>query len=285
MIEIYPLQVLLFTLAGYVNRRQQAVVEYLIEENRVLKEQLGGRRLRLTDAQRRRLAAKGKRLGRHLLNQIATIVTPDTILRWHRCLIAQKWTYVTDRVGRPGIMKKIRQLIVRMAVENSRWGYCRIQGALRNLGHRVAPSTIAKILREHGIKPAPDRPSSWRTFLRVHCGQVFGTDFFTTEVWTPRGLVTYYVLVCIDLKTRRVEFAGATPSPGESFMTQIARNLTFATDGFLANCRFLICDRDGKFSPTFKKLLCSAKLISGARSRSTSRTTIASGTTKGSPTS
>ena len=145
-----------------------------------------------------------------------------------------------------------------MAEENSRWGYCRIQGALRNLGHRVAPSTIAKVLKEHGIKPAPDRPSSWRSFLRVHVGQVFGTDFFTTEVWTARGLVTYYVLVCIDLKTRRVELAGATPNPGETFMSQIGRNLTFASDGFLLDCRFLLCDRDSNFTAAFKSMLSDA---------------------------
>ncbi len=118
--------------------------------------------VRLTDDQRRRLAAKGKRIGRRLLIRVATIVTPDILLMWHRKLIAAKWTYKTNRVGRPGVMKLIRELIVRFATENSNWGYCRIEGALKNLGHKVAPSTIAKTLKEHGIKPAPDRPSSWR---------------------------------------------------------------------------------------------------------------------------
>jgi hypothetical protein len=105
---------------------------------------------------------------------------------------------------------------------------------MKGLGHRVAPSTIAKVLKENGIQPAPDRPSSWRTFLEAHWGEVAGMDFFTTEVWTVRGLVTYYVLFVIDLRTRRVHFAGATPHPGESFMAQIARNLTDTVDGFLA---------------------------------------------------
>ena len=113
--DIFPLQLLLLTVSGWVNRHQQQVIEYLVEENRVLKEQLKGRRLRLTDDQRRRLAAKGKRIGRRLLMQVATIVTPDTILRWHHRLIAAKWTYPTKRVGRPGIMKEIRALIVRFA--------------------------------------------------------------------------------------------------------------------------------------------------------------------------
>ena len=102
-------------------RRQAEVLEYLIEENRVLKEQLKGRRFNLSDDQRRRLAAKGKRIGRRLLMQVATIVTPDTILRWHRRLIAAKWTYPSKRVGRPGLMKEIRALIVRFAKENTGW--------------------------------------------------------------------------------------------------------------------------------------------------------------------
>jgi len=163
MAEIYPLQVLISTVAGWMNRRQGEILEYLIEENRVLKEQLKGKRLRLTDDQGRRLAAKGKRLGRRLLMQVATIVTPDTILRWHHRLIAAKWTYpAKKRVGRPGIMKRIRELIIRFATDNSGWGYGRIEGALLNVGHRVSPTTIAKVLKEHGIQPAPDRASSWR---------------------------------------------------------------------------------------------------------------------------
>jgi putative transposase len=192
--DVYPLQVLLLTLAGWVNRHQQQVIEYLLEENRVLKEQLKGRRLRLTDDQRRRLAAKGRRLGRRVLRQVATIVTPDTIVRWHRQLVARKWTFTPKRPGRPGIMQEISSLILRMATENPGWGYTRIQGALKNLGHGVARSTVAKVLKAHGIPPAPDRPSSWRTFLRAHWGEIAGADFFTTEVWTPRGLITYYTL-------------------------------------------------------------------------------------------
>jgi putative transposase len=251
----YPLQVLIFTVAGWVNRHQQDMIAYLVEENRVLREQLNGRRLRLTDDQRRRLAAKAKRLGRQALNRMATIVTPDTLMRWHRRLIAMKWTFAAKRVGRPGLMRTLAELIVRMARENSRWGYCRIQGELKGLGHRVAPSTIAKVLKENGIAPAPDRPSSWRTFLQAHWGEVAGTDFFTSEVWTARGLVTYYVLFVIDLETRRVHFAGATPNPDGSFMAQVARNLTDTVDGFLASHRFLICDRDAKFTARFRLLL------------------------------
>ena len=135
-------------------------------------------------------------------------------------------------------MKAIRELIVRMALENSTWGYTRIQGELKDVGHRVGRGTISRTLKDNGIKPAPDRPSSWKTFLRAHWGEIPATDFFTTEVWTPRGLVTYYTLFLIDLKTRRVHIAGSTPHPVEAFMAQVARNLTDALDGFLLPIAF-----------------------------------------------
>ena len=187
---------------------------------------------------------------------VATIVTPDTLMRWHRRLIGMKWTYeAKKRVGRPGLMKTIKALIVRMATENPSWGYCRIQGELKEVGHTVASTTIANVLKENGIKPAPDRPSSWRAFIRAHWGQIAGMDFFTTEVWTPRGLVTYYVLFVIDLKTRRVEIAGIARFPGAEFMAQVARNLTDCFDGFLRSHRFLILDRDSKFTGQFKGTL------------------------------
>ena len=190
-----------------------------------------------------------------MLNRIATIVTPDTLMRWHRWLIAPKWTYAAKRVGRPGLMKKIAALIVRMARENSSWGYCRIQGELRAVGHRVAPSTIAKVLKDNGMRPAPERPSSWRSFLKAHWDQITGMDFFTTEVWTPRGLRTCYVLFLIELETRRVHVAGVTTNPHGAFMAQVARNLTDAVDGFLNGHRFVICDRDSCFTAQFRGIL------------------------------
>ena len=139
--NLSPLQFLLFCLpwpAGF-NRHQEAIIAYLQEENRVLKEQLGGRRLRLTDDQRRRLAVKGKALGRKLLRKVACIVTPDTILAWHRRLIAQKWDFGTTRKrpGRPRTKNEIAEWVLHMAKENPSWGYTRIQGAMANLGHRV----------------------------------------------------------------------------------------------------------------------------------------------------
>ncbi len=122
MPDLLPLQFLLATFAGWTNRQLGEIIAYLVEENRVLKEQLGNKRLRLTDDQRRRLAVKGHALGRAVLSQMATIVMPDTILRWHHKLIAMKWTFPGKRVGRPGLMKTICELIVRMATEYSGWG-------------------------------------------------------------------------------------------------------------------------------------------------------------------
>jgi transposase InsO family protein len=257
MIETIHFQLLLATFAGWVGRKQTAIIAYLVEENRVLKEQLksGGRRVRFTDDQRRRLAAKGKPLGRKVLRRIATIVTPDTILAWHRKLIAAKWTYPHKRVGRPGVMREICALIVQMAEENPSWGYARIQGALKHLDHRVARSTIAKVLKEHGIKPSPDRPLSWRTFVRSHAHLIAAADFFTTEVWTAHGLVRHFTLFFIDIATRRVHIAGTTTNPASTWMEQIARNLTDCEEGFLMGKRFLIVDRDAIFSPRFKSIL------------------------------
>ena len=182
------------------------------------------------------------------MRDIATIATPDTLLRWHRQLIARKGTYAT-RAGKRGVLAEIRRLVVRMAEENPSWGYTRIQGALKNIGHRVGRSTIARILKAHGLPPVPQRPTSWQTFLRAHWGVIAGADFFTTEVWTWRGLVTYYTVFVIDLASRRVQIVGATPHPNDLFMRQIGRTLTAVDVGLLRQHRVLICDRDRKWSP------------------------------------
>ena len=261
--NLQPWQILLAALAGWVNRHQQHIIEYLQEENRVLKAQLGGKRLRLTDNQRRRLAVKGKAIGYKVLSEVATLVTPDTIMAWHRKLIAMKWDYSSRRktVGRPRVMKEITELVVRMARENPRWGYSRIRGALANLGHRVARSTIANILQEHGIDPAPRRKNqmSWRVFLKAHWNTLAAADFFTVEVWAPRGLVTYYVLLVMDLSTRRIYLAGTTSHPNQAWMMQMGRTLTDAFDGFLLHKRFIILDRDRKFCEVFRAMLESAR--------------------------
>jgi transposase InsO family protein len=191
------------------------------------------------------------------LRDVATIVTPDTLLRWHRQLIARKWTYANTGTRRRGVLVEIRQLVGRMAAENPKWGYTRIQGALKNLGHRVGRSTIARILKAHGISPVPGPPTSWQTFLRAHWGEIAGADFFTTEVWTWRGLVTFYTVFIIELASRRVQILGSTPPPDEAFMRQVARTLTVA-DGVV--CRVLICDRDAKWSAPVRAHLQDAGL-------------------------
>ena len=246
-------------LTGWLDRREREAIAYLIEENRLLRQQLGGRRLRLTDDDRRRLAARAHRLGRATLRAIATIATPDTLLRWHRQLIARKWTYAKTP-GRRGVLLEIRRLVVRMAEENPTWGYTRIQGALKNVGHRVGRSTIRRILKAAGLPPVPQRPTAWQTFLKAHWGVIAGADFFTTEVGTWRGLITYYTVFVIDLASRRVHIVGSTPYPDALFMDQVSRTLTAADSGPLRDHRILICDRDRKWSRDVRRLLGDAGL-------------------------
>ena len=165
------LQFLILIFAGWVNRHQLDVIEYLLEENRALREQLCGKRLRFTDSQRRRLAAKAKVIGRKGLFEISTLVTPDTLLRWYRTLVARKYDGgKSRRLGRPRTAVEIEELILKMARENPRWGYTRIRGALYNLGHEISRNTIKKVLLENGFDPIQRRGMSWETFLKAQCG-------------------------------------------------------------------------------------------------------------------
>ena len=192
----------------------------------MLRQQIGKRRLRLTDDQRRQLAVKGKLLGRRVLGEVCSIVTPDTILGWHRRLIARKYDGSAKRgPGRPPLMHEIRALTVRLSLENRAWGYTRIRGELRKLGHSVGRTTVANILQEHGIEPAPERSrhTSWSEFLRTHWESIAATDMFTIEVWTPVGLVRYWVFFVIDLSSRRVEIAGITAAPSGEWVQRIGR--------------------------------------------------------------
>ena len=252
-----PLSLLLLCIAGWMNRNQQVIIEYLQEEVRVLKEQLG-RRPRFNDDQRRRLAVKGKFLGKKNLLRFVSIVSPDTILGWHRRLIARKYDSSQKRKpGRPVTAVDTRELILKMARENRSWGYTRLQGALANLRHEIGRGTIAKVLKEAGLDPSPDRRKgmTWKEFLRIHGNTLAATDFFTVEVWTPLGLVRYHVLFVIRLMTREVCIAGIIPEPGETWMLQMARNLTDACDGFLRGAKFLIHDRSTLFTEQFRAIL------------------------------
>jgi putative transposase len=190
-----PLRFVLIAVGGWMNQRQSQIIDYLREENRVLGEQLGERRLKFNDDQRRRLAAKAKGLGRRILAEVGTIVTPETLLAWHRKLIAHKYDGSGKRgPGRPRTAGEIEALVVRMAKENRDWGYGRIEGALSNLGHKIARSTIADILKRHGIEPAPERnrKTTWKEFLARHWELIVAADFFTVEVWTRRGVAAVY---------------------------------------------------------------------------------------------
>ena len=255
------LQLLVLTFAGWVTRHQDDLIDYLREENRVLREHLGPRPLRLTDAQRRRLAVRGQKLGRRVLTQVAGIVTPDTILRWYRRLIARKYDgSARRRRGRPMMRREIAALVVRMAVENPQWGYTRIRGALSNLGHNIARTTVKRILHDHGIDPAPERSRRmpWKTFLQAHWDGLAACDLFTVEVLTLAGVRRYLVFFVIALQSRRVAIAGIHPQPGGAWMEQLARNLTDPVDGYLHTARFLIHDRDPLYTRVFGEILESA---------------------------
>ncbi len=227
---LQPWQLLFMILASWVHREQQAIIAfYQVELDALMKAQ-GKKRILLTDAQRRLLAVKGKSLGRKALMELTTIVTPDTIMRWHRQLVAKKWDHSDQRksVGRPRIRQVIVDLILRFAKENPTWGYDRIQGALANVGYHISDQTVGNILKEHGIEPAPDRKrqTTWKTFLKSHWDVLAAIDFTTIEVWTKGGLVTFYLLFVMEVATRRVHFAGCTPSPHEPWMKRMAINLT-----------------------------------------------------------
>ncbi|MFH1574569.1 MAG: hypothetical protein ABIG68_11330, partial [Acidobacteriota bacterium] len=191
--QFQPWHLLLLILAGRINRRQQDAVDYLLAENRILREKLGKKRILLNDDQRRRLTVKGEILGRTMLAQLASIVTPDTILRWHRELVARHWDCSCRRkaTGRPPVTPEIVALVLRIANESPTRGYNRIQGTLSNLGHRISDTTVANILRSHGIEPAPDRrrQATWKTFLEAHWDVLASVDFTMIEVWIKGGLL------------------------------------------------------------------------------------------------
>ena len=256
---LQPWQFLLVVLAGWVNRKQQAVIDFQGTQIQILMEKLGKKRLLLSDDQRRRLAVKAKVLGRKALLEMTTIFTPDTILRWHRQLVAKRWDHGRrgQPVGRPRVSDEIADLVVRIARANPTWGYDRLQGALANLGHTISDQTVGNILKARGIEPAPERKrkTTWKTFLKSHWECLGAMDFTTVEVWTPGGLVTYYLLFVMHVASRRVHFAGCTPNPDDPWMKQIARNLTDCEEGFLTGKRYVIMDRDSKYSDGFRSIL------------------------------
>jgi transposase InsO family protein len=178
------------------------------------------------------------------------VVTPATLLRWHRELVRRKWTYPQRKPGRPPTGRGLRELVVRLARENPRWGYQRIAGELIKLGFRLSPSTVRRVLTSAGLEPAPRRGAvSWPAFLRQQAASMLACDFFTVETVALRRL---YVLFFIELESRRVHFAGCTTNPSGAWVVQQARNLSFT--GLFERMRFLIHDRDSKFTASFDEV-------------------------------
>src|SRR2546421_2873533 len=249
---------LLAYITGSVDQELLLRNEYLVTENRILRHQLTSR-VQLTDAERKRLAELGQQLGQQALKEVAHIVKPDTILGWHRILVAQKFDGSTQRraPGRPTIDPALEALIARMARENRSWGYDRIVGALANLGYTVSAQTVGNVLKRYGLAPAPERKTTttWKEFLRTHMEVLMATDFFTAEVWTLGGLVTYYILFFIHLSSRQVHIAGVTPHPNETWMMQVARNAPMEEWGLLSPGQYLIHDRDTKFCAAFQHII------------------------------
>ena len=248
---------LLGYITGSVNEDLLLRNEFLAEENRILRSKLGAR-VCLSEQERIRLATIGKKLGLKALEGLSAIVKPATILAWHRKLVAEKFDGSEKRgPGRPRVDPEVEEQVLRVARENRSWGYDRIVGSLANVGMKLSRRTVANILKRHDLKPAPERKdgTTWAEFIRSHMDVLVGTDFFTTEVWTAKGLVTYYVLFFLHLGSRKVHVAGMTPNPDESWMVQIARNLTMTGWGFLHGMRYAIMDRDSKFTAAFRRVL------------------------------
>jgi putative transposase len=233
-------------------REKEIEILLLRHQLQVLERQVT--RPQLTQADRALLAALSRVLSRQAWRRSA-FVTSATLLRWHRELVARRWTYPHRRQGRPATAAEIRELVVRLARENPGWGYRRIQGELAGLGIKLAASTVWTILREAGIQPAPKRREmSWADFLRQQAAGILECDFLTVDTLF---LKRFYVLFFIELATRRVHLAGITTNPDGRWVTQQARNLLMQLDDEDVRPRFLVRDRDSKFTREFDEVFCS----------------------------
>jgi transposase InsO family protein len=233
-------------------REKEIEILLLRQQLRVLERQVA--RPQLSPADRALLAAFSRVLPRRAWGSF--FVTPATLLRWHRELVARRWTYPHRRPGRPATPAEIRALVVRLARENPGWGYRRIQGELVGLGIQIAASTVWTILRQAGIEPAPKRlETSWVEFLRQQAAGILECDFLTVDTVFLRR---FYVLFFIELATRRVHLAGITANPDGAWVTQQARNLLMHVDDEGVQPRFVVRDRDSKFTRDFDEVFRSA---------------------------
>jgi putative transposase len=256
------LQFIVAMVAYAINERMARRVDYLREEVLVLKEALtkatGKTRVDLTAQQRRRLALKGKELTAEERRACCQIVRPETILAWFRQLAAQKYdSSEVRKVGRPRKSNETRELVLTLARDNPGWGYTRLRDALRGLKIEIGRTTVANILVEAGIEPAPERnrKRTWKQFLRSHWETLYACDFFSVEVLGVFGTVRYMVFFVMEVKTRAVQIAGVRIAPDGEWMKQVARNLLDPVDGFLRNARYLIHDRDPVFTEAWTALL------------------------------
>ncbi|MEW6079369.1 MAG: integrase core domain-containing protein [Thermodesulfobacteriota bacterium] len=233
-----------------LNSRYALENAYLRQQVKILRGKIG-KRIWFTENERALLVRYGLPI-KDWLADVVSIVRPETLLAWHRRMKKEKWTFdnTQKKPGRPQTPSETEHLIVKIAQENARMGYTRIAGELKKLGHCLAPTTVANILKKHGLPPSPQRKGlPWKTFIQSHLNVAWATDFFTEEVWTKTGLVTFYVLFFIHLGTRRVHIAGCTPNPDSAWMQQQARNLSMKFSDDRASCRYIIHDRDASFLP------------------------------------
>ncbi|MFC7530124.1 integrase core domain-containing protein [Actinoplanes sp. GCM10030250] len=250
------------------DRDKDAEILTLRHQITVLERQLHGERVRFTPVDRAWLAALLHPLPRDVLNHLRLLVHPETVLRWHRDLIARRHARSSRprRAGRPRTIRSIRRLVLRLASENTGWGYRRIHGELLTLGVKVAASTVWEILKDAGVGPAPDRTSStWATFLRSQAQAIIAADFFETVTLTGAHL---YVLAVIEHATRRIQIIGVTAHPTAAWVAQAARNLVMDLEDTGCPLRYLIRDRDGKYPALFDAVLADAGIevvLSGVR--------------------
>jgi transposase InsO family protein len=247
---------ILATVAGLNNHDLELRCEYLMEETAIMKDHLE-KPLRLSDDERRRLAEIAHQLGKKRLQEVAHIRKPSTILGWFSKLVSAKFDGSKKRrsPGRPRITQEVEKLILKFA--KAAWGSRKIVGALANLGYKISHQAVRNVLKRHHRPKAPEqaRKIAWPEFLKIETAVTAACDFFTAEVLTLTGLVTYYVLFFIHLETRRVEIAGITRHPDQWWMEQIARNVTMEGVGFLDGYKALLHDRDTKFCPAFLELI------------------------------
>ena len=253
-----PLKFVLVSIAGWMNREQQKEIEYLRAENRVLRTKVPGKRVQFTQAQRNLLASKAKGISPSRLKELVNAITPETLLRWIRSQAGSKYDSSAKRDrGRPTKPKEIRDLAIQLATENPTWGYTKIQGVLKSLGHDIGRTTIRELLVSSGIAPAPERKKGkkWKDFLRENLSVISATDFFTVELLRLTGFHRYSVMIVMQLATRRVTLAGVYLEPTGAWVEQVGRGLVDGFGGVLSGQKYLIHDRGTVFTEKFSEIL------------------------------